>query len=378
MRACARSFYSSRPGKEPIRNLRDDLHRLGWRLDDAALKFLNDRGEIACDPTNIRVLQYNVREAYRAALLIDLESSSSSWTGSSHALPGLSSALHKKWKERPNRLILERLLTNAHCTPYRLFLMQKRDSPQCPYCAHDRADAAHILYDCSYFEHLRTDAPSAVGSQASWPQCSRAYLLYFAQLPPDAKAVWIDIQAWACQLFALWYHAERQLNAPEEKGLPPNDASVLDFAPSTAPPLNPVDTIDPTARRTFSAPTSNRLHIKWALFTSRAQWSLWKGFPLAFAQLFLYWSTWRPAHGTANEIRYTTWHEALCSLSPTRWLQLQGVIRRWKLAAASCEHSGKNLHVVLPFWETDQWTCVGCNRPANLTRDPASYSEIVG
>ena len=41
-------------------------------------------------------------------------------------------------------------------------------------------------------------------------------------------------------------------------------------------------------------------------------------------------------------------HEALGSnYSPS----LQGVIRRWKLAAASCEHYDKDLHVVLPFWK---------------------------
>ena len=33
--------------------------------------------------------------------------------------------------------------------------------------------------------------------------------------------------------------------------------------------------------------------------------------PTAFAQLFLFWSTWRPATNAALECRYCTWHEAL-------------------------------------------------------------------
>ena len=50
---------------------------------------------------------------------------------------------------------------------------------------------------------------------------------------------------------------------------------------------------------------------------------------------------------------------------------LQGTIRRWKLAATSCQCTADNHHVILPLWETDQWSCLGCQRPANLPRDPA-------
>ena len=37
----------------------------------------------------------------------------------------------------------------------------------------------------------------------------------------------------------------------------------------------------------------------------------WKASPTAFAQLFLFWSTWRPASNSIYECRHTTWHEAL-------------------------------------------------------------------
>ena len=306
-------FYSSKPGRGPVRNLLDDLGLLDWRFDRTSLLFRDNLDHLVWDPvnTNIKTLQHHIREAYRKTLLTGLEGSSSSWVGMSHASPALTSALHKKWTEHPNRFILERFLTNAHCAPYRLFLMQKRDSPQCPYCAHECADTPHLLFDCPYFAHLRDDAPQAVALQKQWPQCSRACLVFSYQLPLDAQHAWQDIQAWACRLFALWYHAERQLNAPEKKGLPANDITVLDFSPpcdSAGPQVSP---LDPTARRLITAPPSQRIAIKWAPFTSRTQWSEWKASPTAFAKLFLFWSTWRPASNAINEHRYCTWHEAL-------------------------------------------------------------------
>ena len=60
-----------------------------------------------------------------------------------------------------------------------------------------------------------------------------------------------------------------------------------------------------------------------------------------------------------------------CALGGCFATNLQGTIRRWKLAATSCQHTADNHHVILPLWETDQWSCLGCQRPANLTRDPA-------
>ena len=344
----------------------------------------------------------------------------------------------------------------------------------------------------------------------------------------------------------MWYHAERQLNAPEKKGLPPNNTDCLDFAPPTVPFSTDPQPDDPTARRTVAVPPTARIPIKWAPFTSRTQWSNWKASPIAFAQLFLFWSTWRPASNPASEIRYTTWHEALLlylqfagskafrfgnvsvsqaaflfkSIStkllvhcqaisqivdgprirwnvdlpldatitfahPTLLLHedmvenlvvlhaeyvqihdatrayihaqyedlippdpvdipsspalsflrrlsnktaavswwkfkyeifsmlhvptvnftvkagaglaqfpadhlnniplghfqaalgsnfsgtITGTIRRWKLAANSCSDVTRNQHVILPNWEDDQWSCLGCKRPANLTRDPS-------
>ena len=306
-------YYSSKPGKGPIRNLLDDLRRLDWRFDRSTLLFRDEQDRLVWDPANtdIKTLQHHVREACRKTLLTGLEASSSSWVGMSHASPALTSALRKKWAEHPNRFILERFLTNAHCAPYRLFLMQKRESPQCPYCTHECSDTPHLLFDCPYFAHLREDAPRAVAWQKQWPQCSRACLIFSYQLPIDAQHAWQEIQAWACRLFALWYHAERQLNAPEKKGLPTNDISVLDFSPpcdSGQPQASP---LDPTARRLIAATPSQRIAIKWAPFTSRTQWSEWKASPTAFAQLFLFWSTWRPASNAINENRYCTWHEAL-------------------------------------------------------------------
>ena len=478
-------------------------------------------------------------------MLRGLDSASSSWVGTFHASPKLTSALHKKWAEHPNRFILERFLANAHCTPYRLFLMQKRDSPRCPYCLHDCADTPHFLFECPYFAHLRSEAPAATQMQAEWPQCSRACLIYSHNLPSAAKDCWPEIQAWACRLFAMWYHAERQLNAPEKKGLPANDIDCLDFAPPTAPISTDPQPGDPASRSTFTVAPAARIPIKWAPFTSRTQWSKWKASPVAFAQLFLFWSTWRPASNAAFETRYTTWHEALLlylqfvgskafrfgnvsvsqaaflfksisskllihcqaisqfadgprirwnvdlpldatitfahptlllhedmvenlvvlhaeyvqandatrayihaqyedlippdpvdipSSPPLKFLRrlsaktsalswwkfkydifsmlkgsnvnftvkpgaglaqfpadqlnnipleqfqaalggnfsntITGIIRRWKLAANSCADVTLNQHVILPIWEDDQWSCLGCKRPANLTRDP--------
>ena len=49
---------------------------------------------------------------------------------------------------------------------------------------------------------------------------------------------------------------------------------------------------------------------------------------------------------------------------------ISGTIRRWKLAASSCSDVTRNQHVIFPKWDDEQWSCLGCQRPANLTRDP--------
>ena len=69
-----------------------------------------------------------------------------------------------------------------------------------------------------------------------------------------------------------------------------------------------------------------------------------------------------------NQISLHDFHEALGGNFSSN---LQGIIRRWKLAASSWQDVTANHHVVLPLWENDQWSCLGCQRLANLTRDPA-------
>ena len=48
-------FYSSKPGKGPIRNLLDDLRKLGWRFDQSIFAFLDSEAQVVWDPNNMNL-----------------------------------------------------------------------------------------------------------------------------------------------------------------------------------------------------------------------------------------------------------------------------------------------------------------------------------
>ena len=81
--------------------------------------------------------------------------------------------------------------------------MGKRDSLEYPYCKADYSDIPHILFNCSFFEHLRDNALSSVARAGTWPSCYRTCLLYPHDLPDDAKAQWPEIECWASRTFLL-------------------------------------------------------------------------------------------------------------------------------------------------------------------------------
>ena len=61
--------------------------------------------------------------------------------------------------------------------------------------------------------------------------------------------------------------------------------------------------------------------------------------------------------------------DAIRALGHSYMSTLAGLIRRWALAISSLTHNG-SCHKIVPSWSSDDWTCRGCNRVANLTRDP--------
>ena len=61
--------------------------------------------------------------------------------------------------------------------------------------------------------------------------------------------------------------------------------------------------------------------------------------------------------------------DAIHALGHSYMSTLAGRIRRWALAISSFTHDN-SCHTVVPSWTSQDWTCMGCNRVANLTRDP--------
>ena len=283
---------------------RSDLSLLGWRLDVATCSVYDGTGCLVWPfgQAGVAAFKHSLRSAYRSALLGQLEASSSVWGGAGHIDFAATTALHRKWKDHPSLFILERFLSHAHCTPDRLYRMDKRLSPECPYCGFEKADTAHFLFSCSYFAYVRAAAPAFIHDSAAWPPCSRHCLLCPASLPVQVRAEWGSLQEWACGLFALWLQLERENNAPERQGgypAAPGPCGALGTAPAHG--LLPLHVV--------TGHPADRLSLSWQPFRTRSEWAAWRCSPQFFAQLFLFWSSW-----TAKEVagaRPVAWSEAL-------------------------------------------------------------------
>ena len=140
------------------------------------------------------------------------------WHDASNIDIEASTRLHRRWVGHPCRFLLERILTNAHCTPYRLWKMGKRPSPECPYCKAEEADVQHFLFHCPYFHQLRQDAPDFISYSEHWPTCVRQCLVCTYDISSSLRKRWHELQEWGARLFALWNHVERECNASEREG----------------------------------------------------------------------------------------------------------------------------------------------------------------
>ena len=303
-------FFQYYPGSSgvlglgPISLFSADISFLKWRLDVPSCSVYNSSGCLVwpLGQAGPAAFKHALRHAYRQALLGQLDGSSSVWGGAAGIDIEATTALHRRWKDRPSLFILERFLTHAHCIPDRLFRMDKRLSPECPYCGFEKADTAHLLFDCSYFGHIRSEAPSFIVDSASWPPCSRHCLLCPASLPSDVRAAWSCLQEWACGLFALWLQLERENNAPEKQGGEP-------VAPVPSGVLGSVPAQGMLPMNVLHGHPADRLPLDWQPFRTRTEWAAWRCSPQVFAQLFLFWSSWtfREVAG----VRPIAWSEAL-------------------------------------------------------------------
>ena len=147
---------------------------------------------------------------------------------------------------------------------------------------------------------LSPHRPRTIHTWTSWPSCASHCLIATKQLHDSVLDNWSDFQAWACGLFALWYHLERIHNAPERQGSEPllPEASVAPLAVTHGCVQHAVSLSDP----------SERLPLQWKPFANRTEWASWKASLPVFARMFLFWSLWTPGH---HEGRPCTWAEAL-------------------------------------------------------------------
>ena len=302
--ACIAEFFlngSKLSGIGPVSLFFQDLQSLHWHLDFPSLCIYNTQGErvwsLGSQP--IRKLQHNIREAYRVASLAELSRASATWAGVEGVNLDISLKLHRMWTSHPNRYILERFLVNGHCAAYRLFKMGKRDTPECPYCHHNHGDVPHYLFDCPYFGQLRSRAPIPIQQWRLWPACASHCLIATYTMEDELIALWDSFQAWACELFVLWYHLERENNAPEKLGLDPTP-------PCAVSPVHDTVFGCPAPVCSLASPWA-RLSLEWKPFRSRTEWATWRGSLQFYAQLFLSWSLWDPSTDLVG--RRFTWTE---------------------------------------------------------------------
>ena len=71
-----------------------------------------------------------------------------------------------------------------------------------------------------------------------------------------------------------------------------------------------------------------------------------------------------------EQVAILTVPQLLSALGSNYMSSLAGIIRRWETAIHSLSASSTGCHMVVPVWNSHAWHCLGCNRPANLTRDP--------
>ena len=109
-----------------------------------------------------------------------------------------------------------------------------------------------------------------------------------------ALASWQDVQAWAPQLFALGYHTERQLNAPEEESDSPDDIDILGLAPFAA---------------------SVRC-VRSCLAFARAPLKRLERLTVFFLLSCFSFSALGAAQDSVGELRFTTWQEAPLNSPP--------------------------------------------------------------
>ena len=266
--------------------LHKDLEWLGLGLRPEGFEILSITDEIVFSllEKNKPLFQHQVREVIRQKLLLGLQDRLPKWYGVTHVDLHHTTALFRKLNEQhPYRPALARCLTDAHCTPFRLYKMQLQSTPACPFCNAEVCDTSHIIWNCPKFDHVREGWPRHRWNNFFWPKYARSMLICDARLPEATKIVWSQIQAAVAQLLTLWMNIDRELEAP----LPAQVAKiartpqVLSQLPSGLNLQTHQDDKAPTLPLSWRRPLRHRDLMEWGgkaedfnlLFTFWAQWS---------------------------------------------------------------------------------------------------------
>ena len=284
---CDYSTISGRKsGLGPIRLFLDDLSYLNWHIrHDGCIsthcQFLWIPGK-----TDLNLLKHHLRDALRRALLLNL---GASWEGCQEACLEFSRKLIKAWnRQHPLWHVLARTLSNAHPTPLRLWRMNKQIHSFCPYCQGESADIYHFLNECPKLQHMRDRCP--IIPSRDWPRCAQNMLVCTVNMPVHVQNKWDKYQLWACETLSLWMAFER-----ESRCSPDKSTSTSFSTPEVGCIEHP---------RTQWPSFTSMPKLNWSPFTSRAEWTSWRGSLPLFANLFLFWSLWSRDDSASSEVSW--------------------------------------------------------------------------
>ena len=194
-----------------------------------------------------------------------------------------------------------RTLTNAHPTPYRLYLMHRAETPHCRLCDHDCGDADHILWHCPFFSSIRSQWPAYMHDRCGWHPCSLHILVCTTDLPPQLQHLWPRVQVYASQVISAWMHIQRL----EDFSAYASDACLEQCSDHIAEPLEPPRLLP---MRHACRNDRGQLDLEWQTPQTKAQLGFWGSSMRDWCLIFHFWTQWRHAE-QSPDTRNWAWSE---------------------------------------------------------------------
>ena len=123
-----------------------------------------------------------------------------------------------------------------------------------------------------------------------WPCCAQNMLICTRDMPIHVRNKWDKYQHWACETLSLWMAFEREIRYSPDKICTQSVST-----PAVGSVQHP---------RTCWPSVATMPSFNWSPFTSRAEWTSWRGSLSLFANMFLFWSLWNRDNSASCEVSW--------------------------------------------------------------------------